>query len=74
MAYIFDFFLKIQSFFLSISLQGIDLVVSFVSIFIGIVGFLNNIGHLLSFLMQLILQFFVEIVENDSFFPQTINH
>jgi hypothetical protein len=57
-----------------LSFQRIHLIVGLVSVLIGVIGFFNYVCHFFAFLVQLILKFFVEIVEDDSFFSETINH
>ena len=71
---LFDLLFKISGLLFGLLLQRVDLSVGLVPVFIGIVGLLNDICHLLSFLMQLTLQLFVEIVKDDSFLSQTIDH
>lgn len=50
-----------------------DLVMSFVSLLVCIVSFLDDIGHLLSFLMKLLLQLLIQIIKNNPLPPKAVN-
>jgi len=53
MRHLLNIFLKLGGLFFSLLFQGLNLIISFVSILVGIVGFLNYICHFFSFLVQL---------------------
>lgn len=74
MADFLDFLFELACFLLGLLLEGVDLVVCLVSVFVGIVCLLDDISHFLSLLVQLVLQFFVQIIEDNSLLPQAVDH
>ena len=50
------------------------MVVGLIPILIGVIGFLNDICHLLSLLVQFVLQLLIQVIENHSLFPQTVDN
>lgn len=65
--------IKLPCLLLCLLLERSDLVISLVPILIGIIGLLYYIRHLLSLLVQLRLEFLVEVIENDPLLPQGVD-
>lgn len=68
-----DLFLELRGLLFCLLFERCDLVVGLVPVLVCIVGLLNYIRHLLALFMQLTLQLLVEIIEDNSFFPETVN-
>ena len=54
-------------------LQRRQLILSPVSVLIGTIGRFNNIRHLLPLVMQLLLQFLINVIKNHALSPEIIN-
>jgi hypothetical protein len=46
-AHLFDLFLELGCFFFGLDLESLDLVMSFISLLVGVVGTLDDVGHFL---------------------------
>lgn len=72
-AHLLNLPLEVSCLFLCLDLQSLNLVVGFIPLLVGIVGFLDDVGHLLPLLVEFFLELLVEVIKDDPFAAEAVD-